>query len=301
MIELFVKRPAMTVMFVMVFVVLGIVSYSNLIIERTPKIDFPIVSIKTFYNGASPVEIETQIIKKIEDAIAEISQIKKINSIANENFGLTMIEFKIDADINIKLIEVKDKVEAIINDLPREADKPVISKFDPLIQPIVDLVLVSDTADERTLYEYADKKLRNKLSVIEGVASVDIYGGKHRQINVKLDHMLMQKYYISISDVIKAVDQLNVNVPGGSVEKDEHKSTFRLVGEFENVDELAHMVIVSGEGETLTLSDIGTVEDSFKKVETYSRYNGKHVVGLSLKKLSDGDAVAIIKKNKKRS
>src|SRR5690606_32598073 len=105
MLELFIKRPSMTIIFVSIFMVMGIVSMGNLIIEPTPKIDFPLVTVQTVYPGASPLEIETQIIKKVEDAIAEISQIKSIKSDAKDSVGVTIIEFFIEADVNIKSIE----------------------------------------------------------------------------------------------------------------------------------------------------------------------------------------------------
>jgi len=129
MIRTFVKRPAMTLVFVLIFVVMGIVSFSELIIEETPKMDFPMVTVMSFYNGASPSEIETQIIKKLEDAVAEISQIESIDSYCYENYGMMLIEFEMSADVNLKAIEVKDKIEPVTNELPRDADKPIVSKL----------------------------------------------------------------------------------------------------------------------------------------------------------------------------
>jgi HAE1 family hydrophobic/amphiphilic exporter-1 len=293
MIRLFIHRPAMTVMFVLIFVVLGLVSSQNMVIERTPKLDFPIVTVKTVYDGASPEEIETQIIKKVEDAVAEISEIKKIISYAYENYGLVMLEFDIKADVNIKSIEVKDKVEPIINDLPKDAEKPEIAKFDPLIHPIIDLILESGTVDDRTLFEYADKKLKDEITVIEGVASVDVFGGKERQINVDLDPILMKEKFISIGQVIDTLKNKNVNIPGGTIDKASSRSAVRLLGEFRTVKDIETMPLVSSEGEAFKLMDIATVQDGHKKVETYTRFNGKNAVGLSIKKLSDGDAVKI--------
>ncbi len=245
MIKLFVKRPAMTLMFVLVFVVMGLVSFNSLIIEQTPKMDFPFVTIRTVYSGASPEEIESQIVKKLEDAVAEISQIKEIQSFCYESFGLIFIEFEIGADPNLKAIEVKDKIEPVTNELPRDAKKPVVTRFDPTVEPIADLVLLGKQGiDSRELFEYADKELRNKISVIEGVASVDVYGGKQRQINVKLDPILMKKYYTTIEDVAFAVEGRNVNSPGGSIETTESKESIRFLGEITSLEELRNMDLV---------------------------------------------------------
>jgi len=300
MIEFFVKHRITTVMLVLVFVVLGIYSYSNLEVEKTPKIDFPIVTVSVTYPGATPLEVETLVVKKIEDAVSEISEIKRIKSRAYDSLAYVSIEFLIEADVNVKSIEVKDKVDAILNDLPDAVEKPVIEKFDPLIVPVVELVLSSDTLDSRELYEYADKTLRTKFSSIAGVAKVDLYGGKKRQINVWLDPMLMKEHYISIGEVINAMLVKNKNIPAGVLEKGFSSLGVRFIGEFENIDEIAKMKLVSSDGSSFCLEDIASVEDGYKKIESMARYNGKEVVGLSINKASDGNGVSIAQEMSRR-
>ncbi|MFA6357674.1 MAG: efflux RND transporter permease subunit [Candidatus Omnitrophota bacterium] len=300
MIEFFVKHRVTTIMLVLVFVVLGIYSYSNLLVEKTPKMDFPIVTVSVTYPGATPLEVETLVVKKIEDVIAEISEIKKIKSYAYESLGFISIEFLIEADVNVKSIEVKDKVDAILNDLPDAIEKPVIEKFDPLLVPVIDLVLSSDTLSVRDLYEYADKTLKTKFSSIAGVAKVDIYGGKKRQINVWLDPMLMKQRYISIGEVIDAMLMKNKNVPAGNLEKGFNSLGVRFVGEFESIDEIAQMKLVSSDGSDFFLKDIAVVEDGYKKIDSLARYQGKEVVGLSVNKASDGNAVSIALEMRRR-
>ena len=293
MIELFVKRPAMTIILVTFFVVLGIVSYSNLFVELMPKIDFPLVTVKVEYPGATPFEVETQVVKKIEDVVSELSEIKKLYSRSYESYGFVIIEFNLGVNANIKSIEAKDKIEAILNDLPKNAKKPLVERFDPFATPVVELVLSSDKFDARTLYEYADKKLKNRLSIIKGVATVNLYGGKKRQINVKIDPVLAGRYFTTITDVISTIAQKNLNVPGGVIDKDENSVSIRFVGEFSDVEALKKMEIVSREGNKIKLSDIATVEDGFKKIDSIARFNGSEAVGLSLKKVTDGNAVEI--------
>jgi len=294
MIELFVKRPATTIIFIAIFMVMGLVSIGNLIIEDTPKIEFPIVTIQTVYGGASPEEIETQILKKIEDAVSEISQIKKVTAEARDSYGVVVIEFLIEADVNIKSIEVKDKVEAILNDFPDGADRPIIAKFDPLVKPIVTLALSSKSHDAKELYEYADKKLKTKITAINGVASVDIFGGEERQINVDLDNNLLIQNYLSIQDVIDTITRKNINVPGGSIDRGDSKVSIRFVGEFPNVESIGELEIVSREGKKLKLKDIAKVTDGAKDVTSMASFNGEEIVGMGVKKLSDGDAVKIV-------
>ncbi len=300
MIEFFVKRPVTTVMFIAVFVVLGFVSYFNLRTDSTPQVDFPIVTVKAVYPGATPLEVETLVINKIEDAVAELSEIKQLKSQSFDNFGFVSIEFLLSADVNIKFIEVKDKVEAIINDLPDAVESPIIEKYDPLMEPVMDLVLSSDTLDDRDLYEFVDKKFKDKFSSLKGVANVEVYGGKKRQINIILDPMLMKQHFITIRNVINNIMAKNKNIPGGLLEKGENSLSLRFLGEFENLKEIAEMIVVSGDGMSFQLKEIASVEDSFKKIETIARYNGKNVVGLSLNKVSDGNAIDISKEVKMR-
>ncbi|MFA5187495.1 MAG: efflux RND transporter permease subunit [Patescibacteria group bacterium] len=300
MIGFFVKHRITTIMFVLVFVVLGVYSYANLPIEKTPKMDFPIVTVSVTYPGATPLEVETLVVKKIEDVVAEISEIKKIKSQAYESLAYISIEFLIEADVNVKSIEVKDKVDAILNDLPDSIEKPIIEKYDPLIVPVMELVLSSDTLDGRDLYEYADKTLKTKISSIAGVAKVDVYGGKKRQINVWLDPMLMKQHYISIGEVVNAMLVKNMNIPAGALEKGFNSLGARFTGEFESIDEIAQMKLVSSDGSSCLLEDIATIEDSYKKIDSMARYNGKEVVGLSINKASDGNAVSIARELRRK-
>jgi HAE1 family hydrophobic/amphiphilic exporter-1 len=300
MIEFFVKRPITTIMFVCVFVVLGFFSFYTLSIESTPEVDFPIVTVSVQYPGATPLEVETLVVKKIEDAVSELSEIDKITSRSYEGFGYIFIEFLMSAEVNRKSIEVKDKVEAILNDLPEDIEKPIIEKFDPLVEPVMDLALSSDTVDARDLYEYADKTLKTKVASVKGVANIEVYGGKERQINVRLDPMLMKQHYIAIADVIAAMQAKNTNIPGGLLKKDLASLSVRFVGEFQDVDEIKNMTLTSQDGSRFPLREIATVEDSFKEVETMARYNGKEVVGLSVNKVSDGNAVDIAREIERR-
>jgi HAE1 family hydrophobic/amphiphilic exporter-1 len=300
MIEFFVKRPVTTIMFVLVFAVLGVVSIFNLQVQKTPDMDFPIVTVTVTYPGATPQEVETLVVDKIEDAVAELSEIKNMKSYSYDNFGYITVEFLMSSDVNIKFIEVKDKVEAIRNDLPDDIEKPVIEKFDPLMKPVMDVVLSSDKVSSRDLYEFADKKFKDKFSSVEGVANVDLYGGKIRQINVILDPMLMQRKYITIYNVISSIREKNKNIPGGLLEKEDTSLSLRFLGEFQNPGEISDLLVSSGDGKRFPLSDIGEVEDSFKEIETIARFNGKNIVGLSINKVSDGNAIDISKEIRRR-
>ncbi len=295
MIEIFVKRPVTTIMLVLFLIILGMVAFFELNIERNPQIEFPLVSITATYPGASPEEIEQDVLKDIEDAVVEVSEIKKIKSYAYNNFGFVLVEFNLGVDVNVKAMEVKDKVEAIVDDLPDMVEKPIVEKSNPLSTAVIDVILRSKTHSPKYLYEFADKKLKPFLTSISGISSVDIKGGREREIQVCLNSDLMKQKFITILDVISAIKSYNVNFPGGQIQNKENDVTVRFYGEFQNLDEIKKMLITTSEGKSFTLDEIAVVRDGEKTIEENAFYNSKEAVVISLVKVSDGNAVKIAK------
>lgn len=293
MIASFVKRPVTTIMFVLFFIILGLVSFFNLNIEQSPRIEFPLVAINVTYPGASPLEIETQVIKKIEDSVVEISEIKKVESRSFENFGYILVEFYLSADVNNKLIEVKDKVEVVLNDLPDDMDRPIVQKVDPFAQSVVDLVLSSTKHDLTELYEFADTKLKNQFSKISGVGNVDIFGGLEREFRVELFPDLMKQRFISIEQVVGQMKARNLTVPSGNIDQKQSSVSVRFEGEFKNLEDIRSLQLNTSEGASFYLKDIAKVYDGSADMKTGARYNGQEVVSLSVKKISDGNEVDV--------
>ena len=183
--DLSIKRPIMMSMFLLVLVLFGGISYFSLNIDLMPDVDIPFITAQTIYPGAGPQEIETQVTKKIEDAVSTVSQIKSITSYSLEGVSIVMIEFELDKDVDIANQEVKDKIDAIISTLPSDIEAPSIQKFEIGAEPVIDLVL-SGNLDGIQLFELADKTLKDRFSQIAGVASVDVVGGQEREIKIEL-------------------------------------------------------------------------------------------------------------------
>lgn len=295
MIEFFIKRPVTTLMFVFVFVILGIFSFFNLKIEKQPKIDFPFATVSFVYPGATPVEIETLITNKIEDAVSELSEVKKIRSHSYDNFGYVFVEFQLSSDINTKVIELKDKVDSLLNNLPEGMKKPIVAKFDPFTEAVVNLALSSETLSSKDLFEIADTTLKDQILSIKGVANLEIFGGEKRQINVSLDPMLMRKHYVALEDVLGVMKMKNKNIPGGTLENGDKTFNLRFIGEYENLQDIENTLITTRNGDSIPLKEIAIVEDGIKKIEKMARFNSKSVIGISVKKASDSNAVDIAK------
>ncbi len=291
MLKFFIKRPVTTVMFVLLFVVLGIVAYPKMNVERTPALDFPMVTATFVYPGAAPVEMESQIIKKAEDAMSQVPELKKLTSQAFENGGYVMAEFNLGVNVNDKASEVKSKIDALASEFPSDMKQPVIEKLNPLQTSVVDIVLRG--AELRDLQEYADNVLSNKLTSVNGVASVSIFGGEKRAIRVALNPESMAAHGVTIMDVVAAMGANNLNVPGGKIEVGADSSNVRFIGEFESVDAIKNLHITTGEGQKFKLSDVATVTDSVRDLDTGARFNGDRVVIASVVKATDGNAIKI--------
>ena len=291
MLKFFVRRPVTTVMFVLFWVVLGFVSFPKMNIERTPSIDFPMVTATFVYPGASPSEIESQVVKKAEDAISEVSELKKITSQAFENGGFVMAEFNLGVDPNDKATEVKTKLDSLISEFPSDMEQPIVEKLNPLEESVIDIAISGSNL--RDLQEYTDDILSNKLTSIAGVASVSIFGGETRAIRIELDPDMLASRGATIVDVVSALGARNLNVPGGKIEFGTDSSNVRFVGEFASVDEIANLELTTVEGQTFKLRDIATVRDAARDIETGGRYNGQEVIIASVVKASDGNAINI--------
>ena len=298
MLKFFVRRPITTLMFVLVWVVLGLVSFPNMNIERTPALDFPMVTATFIYPGASPEEIESQIVKRAEDAVSEVSELKKITSYVYENSGMVMAEFNLGVNVNDKASEIKNKLDALITEFPSDMENPVVEKLNPLQQSVVDIVLRG--ADARDLEEYVDDFLSTKITGISGVASVSVFGGRERAIRIAMNPDQMAARGVTVMDVVSALGSHNLNVPGGKIETSRNSSNVRFIGEFASVEEIANLRLTTVEGNNFKLSDIATITDAARDIETGARYNGESVVIASVVKASDGNAINISNELRKR-
>lgn len=291
MLKFFVRRPVTTLMFVLVWVLLGLVAYPRINIERTPSLDFPMVTATFVYPGASSDEIESQVIKKAEDAISEVPGVKHITSRIFENGGFIMTEFNLGINANDKAAEIKTKIDSLASQFPDDLKQPVVEKLNPLQQAVVDVVLRGPSSEE--IKQYVDDFLANQITEIDGVAKVSTFGGRERAIRVDMDPDLMAARGVTIMDVITALGNKNLNVPGGKIEYGTTSNNVRFIGEFASVDEIANLPISTSEGIRFKLSDVASVRDAARDIENGARYNGTDVVIASVEKSNDGNAIKI--------
>ena len=296
--DLSINRPVLVTMAIMVFIVFGVLAYFSLPINLMPDLKLPYVVVQTVYSGAGPREIESQVTEPIEEAVATVSQIDFIQSFSMENVSLVMVAFKLGKNIDVANQEVKDKVDAVIRNLPDGTDRPIVMKMDITAFPIMDLVL-SGNISPKDLYELADGEVKDRLSQIPGVARVSLIGGAKRQIDVRLTDKVVFENKISLSQLSGILAAGNLDMPAGNFSQGTQEYSVRLKGEFQDVERIKNTDIPTAFG-VKKLSQIARVEDATEEVRSKAIYfnvpenlKDDNIVRLSITNASDGNVVTI--------
>ncbi len=287
-----IARPVMTTMLVVVMLVMGIYSYSHLVTELIPSLDFPVVVVTTIYPGAAPGEVESQVTKKIEDAVATLANIDELTSTSMESMSQVVVQFELEVKEDQASIDVKDKVDAIVGDLPENAEAPVITKFDIAGEAVVELA-VSGPRPLPELYEIVDKRLKDRLSRVAGVAEVDIIGTQERQIRVAVRPERLRAYGLTLGDVLAVLAASNLNVPVGHITRQGGEVNVRMLGEVRDPAELADFRLNLPAGGTIPLSEVASIVDTTEEVREASAWNGEPAITVAIKKRSDGNEIAV--------
>tara|TARA_R110000868_G_scaffold147118_3_gene368314 strand:+ start:8732 stop:11905 length:3174 start_codon:yes stop_codon:yes gene_type:complete len=290
--EISIKRPSLVIVLFTILILGGLFSYSQLGYELIPKFEQNVITVSTIYPGASPSEVENTVTKKIEDAIASLENIKKIDSKSYESLSIVSISLNSNANVDISMNDAQRKINAIISDLPDDAKAPSLSKFSLSDLPIM-TIGANGKMDEATFYDLIDKKIAPVLSRVTGVAQVNIVGGQEREIQVNLDAVKMQGYGLSIPQVQQTILTSNLDFPTGNIQTREQKILIRLAGKYKSVDELRNLVVSSNGGIQIRLKDIADVQDAQKIAEKISRVDQKSAIILQVIKQSDANAVAV--------
>jgi hydrophobic/amphiphilic exporter-1 (mainly G- bacteria), HAE1 family len=288
--RLCVKRPVFATMLVMSLVVVGTFAYFSLGVDQFPNIDIPTVSVSISNPGASPEEIETEITKKIEDAVNTIAQIDEIRSTSSEGLSLVIITFELSKNGDVAAQEVQNKVNLAVPDLPQSAKQPVVQKFDPGATPIMQIA-VSAPRSVRDVTLIADKLIKQKLDNAKGVGQITIDGGAKREIHVEVDPDRLRSYNLTVTDVFNALRQQNLEMPGGNLNAGMRELTVRTTGKITDPAQFNLITIANRNGYVVKVKDIGKAEDSSEEPRTAARLDGLPAVTLTVAKQSGANTV----------
>jgi multidrug efflux pump subunit AcrB len=294
-----VRRPIFATVIVLSLVVVGWFAYQQLGVDRFPKVDIPTITITTRLVGAAPEEIETDITDKVEEAVNTISGIDQLQSISSEGTSQVIVSFVLEKDIDVAAQEVRDKVNTILRDLPKDADPPIIQKIDPDAVPVLGIAL-SGPAPIRDITEFADKKLRRRLESISGVGQVLIIGGRPRQINVVVDSAKLSAVGLTTAQLVAALQSQNVQIPGGKVEQGLRDLTLRTYGRVQSPQDFANIPLTTANGYVVKVGDVAHIEDSVAEPESIATVNGKPAVVMNIRKQSGTNTVEVIERLKEQ-
>ncbi len=296
--EISIKRPSIVIVVFTALTLFGIISYLSLNYELLPKFSPAVVSVSTVYPGASPSEVENTVTKKIEDAVASMENIKKIDATSYESLSVIIITLTPDADVDLSVNDAQRKINAILSDLPDDAKTPSLSKFSLDDLPIMTLSATSKLGDAE-FFDLMDKRIQPALSRVNGVAQVNLIGGEEREIQVNLDADKLEAYNLSILQVQQQILGSNLDFPTGSVKSNDQDILIRLAGKYKNVEELGNLVVAQGAGGAqVRLRDIAEVLDTQKDVEKIARVDQANAIAIQILKQSDANAVEVSRATK---
>jgi HAE1 family hydrophobic/amphiphilic exporter-1 len=297
--EVCVRRPIFAVMLILALVVAGMASYLQLGVDRLPSMDMPTVYVRTSYPGMSPQEMESEISRILEDAVATVEGIDELRSISGEGTSFVIITFNFDRNLDAAAQDVRDAIGAVLNQLPRDTDPPVIEKQDTDSSPILSLA-VAGPRDARELYYLAERFVKNRIESARGVGEVSISGAMDRAIKVDVDAHRLAAYGLSIMQVREALERQNAEIPGGRVDAGHQELTLRTLGRFPKPEQFRDLVVATVNGSPVRLRDLGEVIDGQKELRTLARLNGEPAVILQVQRQSGTNTVEVIDAIKER-
>jgi HAE1 family hydrophobic/amphiphilic exporter-1 len=288
-----VKRPVFASVLILSLTVVGAFAFTRLGVDRFPKVDFPTIVVTTRLPGAAPEEVETEITDKIEEAVNTISAIDELRSTSAEGVSLVVVSFLLEKDADIAAQEVRDRVNRVLPLLPKTIQQPTVEKFDPDAAPVL-TIAVSAKKPLRDLTEYADKVLRRQLESVNGVGQVVVAGGRARQINVSLDAARLRAYNLTVTDVARALQTQNAEIPGGRVEQGATALTLRTRGRVQSVAEFGEIVVKQRDTYPIKLRDVATVEDGMAEATSTANLDGEPTVLLTIRRQSGTNTVQVV-------
>jgi multidrug efflux pump subunit AcrB len=292
-----IRNPVPPVLLFVVLIAFGVVSFMNLPITRFPNIDVPVISVQITDSGSAPSELETQVTKKVEDAIAGISGVKHVTSTITDGSSVTAVEFRLEIDTDRALNDVKDAVAKVRGDLPGTVEEPIVQRIDVEGQAIITYAAASKGKTPEELSWFVDDTIIRELQSLKGVGRVERIGGVTREIQVRLDPERMMALGITAAEVNQQLRATNVDLSGGKGEIGSQEQAIRTLASAPTVAELEATRIVIAGGREVRLADLGAISDTYEEPKSFARLDGQPVVAFSIyraKGASDADVSDLV-------
>ncbi len=291
-IKTFITKPVFTAMLVLAVVVFGLNAYPKMGVDQFPEVDFPVVTVTTVLPGADPESIERDVSDPLEEALNSLGGLESLRSVSLESVSQVVLQFSLEKDVDVAAQDVRDRVQATLSKLPKDADSPIVEKFDVGAAPILTLAL-SGAVPPEELTRLADDVVKPALQRQDGVGSVDVVGGRAREIGVVVDPARLRSFGVAASDLVQAVKAQSVDVPGGRAEDPAAERVVKVTGEARTVGELRELVVASPGGAPVRLRDVADVVDGPAEARSAAAHDGRPAVALVVKKQSGANTVQV--------
>lgn len=301
-------------MFYLGLALLGFICWLRMPRELFPTITFPQLNIVTRYGNAAPEEIENLITKPLEEAVGTVPHLKRVRSLSKEGVSLVTLEFDWGTDMGFAHLSTREKIDQLKDRLPNEAEEPIINRVNPFAQPMMIYSISSDKMPLADLTTNAKRTIKQRLEKVSGVASANLSGGQEREIQVVVDRGRLEASRVSLSAVVDSLKNTNVNYPAGETDGRFYRYLVRTVGEWKSISEIGPTVVQmdratlqemeqlrrgvsprhqakNKEERYIRVDDIAEVRDTFKEKTSYSRYNGRENISISIQKQSEANAL----------
>lgn len=290
-----VRRPITTAMLALVVVVVGAVALLRIQVDLLPDIELPTVTVRAYYEGASPEVMERLVTQILEEIIATVPGVAEITSDSSEGRCIIRVSFGWGTDIDAAAIEVQSKIDDEISELPDDIQRPQVSKFDIASFPVV-LLGISSRLDPVELNQLVENQLRYRFVRIPGVAQVDLWGGYEREIRVALRLQRIQALQIPLDRVLQVLRDANLDAPAGELEEGRQEITLRAPLEFTSLDQIRDTVVDVQEGAAVTLGQIAHIEDTYIRLRRIIRVNGERGLRVAIRKQADANTVDVARR-----
>lgn len=291
MIKASIYKPITMLMVILTVVVFGLYTYSMMVVDLMPKFDVPVVTATIIYQGANPEEIESTIIKPIEDQVELVDGIDYVQSICLENYGILVAMFNMGVNVDVAANDVRSKIDLASVNFPDAVQAPIIAKVDINGAAIMSISFTGPL-NSTELRQKVEDDIEPLFTAVSGVASVDVFGGTTRQISIEIDKDKMLDRNVDIATIMGLFGQSNINFPIGEVIGKHKNTSVRTSGKFQTLDEIRNMDIPTAKG-VIKLSEIAIVKDTIETITSASRFNGQNSVSLDIKKRSDANVVKV--------
>jgi len=291
-IDVFIRRPVLTWMLTLSLVVFGFLGFVRLGVDQYPKMEIPMVNVTSTLEGASPEVMEEDVTEVLEEQLNTIPGLKRLTSRSRQGMSSISVEFEIGQNLDRAAQDVRDRVARARWNLPKEMEPPVVDKFDISGFPIMWIPITTERSAVEAS-EYVKDHIKPKVETVPGVAGIEIFGKRERQIRIWLDGEALRARGLAATDVIAALRREHVERPGGIVEGSRIEFTVKTDAEYRSVAELSTLVVAYADGAPVRLTDVARLEDGAEDERGFARYSGEPAVGIGVTKQSDGNTVAI--------